>query len=64
MTMWKQLWLEIPLSCSGRCAARSDALQSRGQSINERRGLLDPGSAQQRSALQRVRDTRASPPAV
>jgi len=47
------------VSCPGRCAARSDALQSRGPSHRMQCRFLGPGSAQQRFTLQRVRDTRA-----
>jgi len=44
--------------CPGRSAAPSDALQSRAYLVCAR-GRVDPGSAQQRFTLQRVRDTRA-----
>ena len=47
-------------ACPGRCAARSDALQSRGPCLSLNHGPLGPGSAQQRFTLQRVRDTRPS----
>ena len=46
------------LSCPGRCAARSDALQSRGPCVSVLCHLLGPGSAPHRYALRRVRDSR------
>src|SRR6185369_125717 len=56
------------LSCPGRSAAlpamrrivRCGALQSRGPCTSELCGAMGPGSAQQRWALQRVRDTRVA----
>ena len=48
MTLLKHSRAGLWLSCPGRSAARSDALQCRGPCCSERDGFLGPGSAQQR----------------
>jgi hypothetical protein len=47
----------LPLSCPGRCAARSDALQNRDP--NRSLSNMGPASAVHRYTLHRVRDTRS-----
>ena len=57
MTMWRQFRASLPPSCPGRCAARSDALQSRGPCFSECAAPWVPALRSNACALQRVRDT-------
>jgi len=50
------------VSCPGRDAARSGAALNRGPFATDAQRMMGPGSAQQRFALQRVRDTKVQPP--